>query len=97
MSVLPSNKVFDDARETILGKNGKPLRESPITLNGNAGRELEWEPMFKNNGYGGGFAVAHFFVTKKHFYEVVAAMPSSDRFSTNYWRFLNSFQLLDAK
>ena len=91
------DKIFADARQTLLGKSGKPLQEIPITLNGNSGRELEWEPAYNDTNYGEGFAVAHFFVTPKHFYMVMVTMPSSDRFSTNYWRFLNSFQLLDGK
>jgi len=91
------NKIFDDSRQAAVGKNGKPLHEIPITLDGYSGRELEWEPVYKNTNFGYGFAVAHFFVTKRHFYMVMAQVPSGERFSTNYWRFLNSFQLLDLK
>jgi hypothetical protein len=68
----------------------------PITLNGYKGREIEWEPNYVNKENGEAFAIVHLFVTKKHFYEIQAVMPSADRFSTNYWRFLNSFQLLDV-
>jgi hypothetical protein len=91
------DKIFDDTRQAALGKNGKPLHEIPITLDGYSGRELEWQTFYTDKKYGVAFTVAHLFVTKKHFYMVMAVMPSSERFSTNYWRFLNSFQLLDAK
>jgi len=91
------HKIFEDARETILGKDGKPLQEVPIVLNGYSGREMEWEPNYANKKYGEAFAIAHFFVTKKHFYEVFAGMPTQDRFSTNYWHFLNSFKLETKK
>jgi hypothetical protein len=90
-------KVFDDARVAILGKDRKPLQEISITNNDYVGREMEWEPNYANKNNGEAFTIAHFFVTKKHFYEVLAHMPSADRFSTNYWYFLNSFRLLDPK
>ncbi len=91
------DKVFEDARDAIMGRDAKPLQEISITNHGYAGREIEWEPKYKDGKYGEAFAVARFFVTKNHFYEVMVGVPTQDRFSTNIWYFLNSFKLLDTK
>ena len=91
------DRIFEDARDATIGKEAKPLQELSITNNGYTGREIEWEPKYKDEKYGQAFAVAHFFLTRNHFYEVMVSVPAQNRHATNIWYFLNSFKLSDVK
>jgi hypothetical protein len=86
------NQIYDDVRNTVVGKYGRLLQEKPITISGFSGREIKVEI---DNG--DGFVVERFFLGKERFYQELVVGPKQEQSSTNIENFLNSFSLLDAK
>lgn len=89
LHVSPTDKLYDDARNGGLGKDGKLLQEKSITVEGFPGREIQAE---KNDGKS--FVVDRYFLAADRMYQVAVVVPKQDQASTNISYFLASFSLL---
>lgn len=89
LHVSATDKLYDDARNGGLGKDGKLLQEKPITVEGFPGREIQAE---KNGGKA--FIIDRYFLAANRMYQVAVVVPKQDRASTNISYFLDSFSLL---
>ena len=89
LHVSPTDKLYDDARNGGLGKDGKLLQEKPITVEGFPGREIQAE---KNDGKA--FLIDRYFLAANRMYQIAVVVPKQDQASTNIVYFLDSFSLL---
>lgn len=89
LHVSPTDKLYDDARNGGLGKDGKLLQEKSITVEGFPGREIQAE---KSDGKI--FFVDRYFLAANRMYQVAVVVPMQDQASTNISYFLDSFSFL---
>src|SRR5262249_49533985 len=85
-------QMFNTHRDGMVkGTQGRLIREADITLDGNPGKEFEWE---SKNGV---FGKVRVYVLKNRFYSLITASAERNRAIPTMDRFLNSFRLLPER
>jgi len=83
--------MLNAGRDEALGTDGKLVAERKITLDSNLGREFDMEKLG-----GQAFVKVRVYFIKNRIYTLTAVGPYRERVSTNAFRFLDSFKLIES-